>query len=269
MSQELILGRRAYMRQKLQGTQFENFSNDDLDNTRITDIAFRGFIVDDPKGYNMLIDDTDISPEFSKFRRDRSMVPFSNLSKKAKDFDWTIYNCDTSGPKELVNRFITKFDQFKESGYGLYIYSAQKGSGKTLLASVLLNEISERYPVSTKFLTINDYLEMTKKGYKGETEELTNVDNSKVLVLDDIGAQMDKEWVNTVLFALINTRYNKKLITVYTSNIPIAKLKMDERIIDRIDSRSYPVELPSVPIRHIKAEKEKNEFLEQINNAPK
>ena len=88
---------------------------------------------------------------------------------------------------------------------------------------------------------------------------------SSVLVLDDIGVQMSKEWVDTVFYRLINTRYNEKLVTIYTSNIAVGKLKMDERITGRIESRSYEIHLPEVPVRSVQRKAEKDELLNRMN----
>ena len=110
---------------------------------------------------------------------------------------------------------------------------------------------------------------MTKQGYKGdEPEELKPLYTSSVLVIDDIGVQMNKDWINTVFYRLINVRYTERLVTVYTSNVAIDALKMDDRIIDRIESTTYLVELPEVPVRHMKQEKEKEKIFNEIKIAP-
>lgn len=138
-----------------------------------------------------------------------------------------------------------------------------------MLSCCILNEISNRYPVSVKFINSMDLLEMTKQEYKGEKqEELRPLYTCKVLVIDDIGVQMSKDWINTVFYHLINTRYTKRLVTVYTSNVASDSLKMDDRIIDRIESTTYLVELPEVPVRQMKQEKEKEKIFDEIKNAP-
>ena len=87
----------------------------------------------------------------------------------------------------------------------------------------------------------------------------------RVLVIDDIGVQLDGEWVNTVFYRLINERYGSRKVTIYTSNIAIHDLKMDDRIIDRIESTSFELHLPEVPLRSIMRKEEKDKL---IKNAP-
>ena len=103
-------------------------------------------------------------------------------------------------------------------------------------------------------LHVLDLLEMTKKSYDGDRGEVERIRNAAVLCLDDIGVQMSKEWVDTVFYSLINERYSNHKITIYTSNVLPDALKIDDRIIDRIASRSYIITLPEVNVRRSKAE---------------
>ena len=144
---------------------------------------------------------------------------------------------------------------------GLYIHSGTKGSGKTMLACCVLNEISSRYYGSVKFVNALDFLEMTKKGFNYDNPEVEALYICKTLVIDDIGAQLDKDWINTVFYRLVNDRYNNHKPTIYTSNLSIDQLKMDDRIIDRIDSTSFEIHLPEKSIRREKRQREKDEIM--------
>ena len=269
MTADEVAERRAYIRKALKDTPRNNLPNDTLDQIRLVEMENKSYIFEDPEGREFYLRSDMMTKEETEFRKVRSMIPFNFIGLKGKDFNWDIYGKDVKKAKSYVNNFILKYEQFRERGMGLYIYSATKGSGKTMLSCCILNEISDRYPVSVKFINVMDLLEMTKQGYKGaEPEELNPLYTSSVLVIDDIGVQMNKDWINTVFYRLINVRYTDRLVTIYTSNISIDNLKMDERIIDRIESTTYLVELPEVPVRHMKQEKEKEKILREIENAP-
>ncbi|MBD5463650.1 MAG: ATP-binding protein [Lachnospiraceae bacterium] len=269
MTEDEIAERRAYIRQALRNTPKNNLPNDILDKIRLTEMENKGYIFEDSEGREFYIRSGTLTQEETEFRKVRSMMPFNFIGLKGKDFNWDIYGKDIKKAKNYVNNFILKFEQFLERGIGLYIYSSTKGSGKTMLSCCILNEISDRYPISVKFINALDLLEMTKQGYKGdEPEELRPLYTSSVLVIDDIGVQMAKDWINTIFYRLINVRYTERLVTIYTSNIATDALKMDERIIDRIESTTYLVELPEVPVRHMKQEKEKERIFNEIENAP-
>lgn len=73
-----------------------------------------------------------------------------------------------------------------------------------------------------------------RHGVDSEAEFLTYVRPS-VLVVDDLGAAKGSEWVEEVNYRLINTRYERGLPTVCTSNVPVRELS--EHLGDRVTSR--------------------------------
>lgn len=203
-----------------------------------------------------------------EFRRVRSMMPFEYLDKRANDFKWDVYEGKVSEEtKNIVNAFVIKFETFRKSGKGVYIYSNTKGSGKTLLTCCLLNEIVERYGIGAKFINILDYLDLTKKGYSSasDKEERDSISRTSLLVLDDMGVEgVSKDWINTTLYQLINFRYSNNLITIITSNVAIEELKVDDRIKDRINAMCIPIHMPEVSIRRKESSRENAEFLKSI-----
>lgn len=207
--------------------------------------------------------------ENGKFRSARSMIPFEQLDKRAKDFDWTLYgddNPDAEKGRRMANAFVLNFQKFRQAGKGLYLHSATKGTGKTYLSYCLANEIMARYDVNVKFTSVLEYLDLTKKGYSSaaDKEEKDSILKASVLILDDIGVEVSKEWVNTTLYQLINYRYSNKLITVFTSNYQLEQLRIDDRIKDRINFMCLPLHLPEVPIRSMETDKANSEFINEI-----
>lgn len=201
------------------------------------------------------------------FRQAMSMMPFEYIDKTAQDFKWDLYGTDAPEEiKRLVNAFIVNFEKFRKAGKGLYIHSETRGSGKTLLACCLLNEVVKRYDLSVKFISVLEYLELTKKGYASEEDkkERDGILRTSVLVLDEIGVEVSKDWVNTTLYRLIDFRYSNKLITIVTSNLPIDDLKIDGRIKDRLNAMCIPVHMPEYSVRSQKAKEENTEFLKSV-----
>lgn len=202
-----------------------------------------------------------------EFRRARSLMPFDFLDKTGKDFNWNLYESDdTEVIHKIANAFVINFPKFKEEGKGLYIYSGTKGSGKTMLSCCLINEVIRKHDVNVKFISILDFLDLTKKGYTSisDREEIDSLKKACILVLDDIGIEVSKDWVNTTLYQLINYRYSSKLITIFTSNMPIENLKIDDRIKDRINAMTLKIHLPEVSIRWRQTEERNNEFIKKV-----
>ena len=199
MTAEQIIERRAEIRQILKETCWNNLNNDVLDDIRL--LPEDGcYLLEDTDGRWFFITGKGVSQEETEFRKVRAMEPFEFINLTGKDFDWTMYgNANVGQSKQCVSDFIMKFQMFRDNGMGLYIYSSVKGSGKTMLSCCVLNELAKRYAVSIKFINSLDLIELTKKSYKGEEpEELEGLYHAAVLVIDDIGVQMSKEWVDTV-----------------------------------------------------------------------
>lgn len=260
--------RRIYLRSILDRyPQWENLSNDSLDAVRLCR-AGKGFILEDSSGNEFFLPDGGVTKEETDFRKARAMMPFDFMDKTGKDFSWGCYAGDVSKTRNMVNQYILKFREFQKEGYGLYISSGTKGSGKTMLSCCLINEISARYGIAVKFVNILDFLEMTKKSFRGEGDGVDALYQAGLLVVDDIGVQMPKDWVDTALYRLINDRYVNRRPTVYTSNTAVDNLRMDDRITDRIDSTTYSVALPEESIRRAMRQQDKERKLAQIRDTP-
>ncbi|MCZ8157554.1 MAG: ATP-binding protein [Leptospira sp.] len=137
---------------------------------------------------------------------------------------------------ELVHNFINP----AFSPQGFYLWGGT-GSGKTLLACVILNELIFRYGIKCKYAKVNkDFLSAIRDTYSKDSEthgqerfierELANVD---VLVIDDFGVQKDSEFSNQKLYDLIDGRYEQDKLTLLTSNHPLIDWK------DRGQGRVY------------------------------
>lgn len=203
-----------------------------------------------------------------EFRRARAMMPFKFLDVRARDFDWDIYREDVSKAKRYANGFIVGFDRFVQERKGLYIYSNARTSGKTMLSCCLANEIMERRSICVKFISVPDYLEVVKKKYRDPTEqeELDGIFHAELLIVDDIGAEAKKSWINDEILRLVSSRSSRRCTTIFTSTSSMLDLNLDERIRDQIYQMCIPLKLPDVPVGRNKAEAEKSAFMDQIGN---
>ena len=268
MTVEQLKERRLYLTSKLAGSSFQDMEEADLDRSRYYEENGRRFFEDEEGRLHVLASGM-IEAGLSGFRKANAEIPFEYLNVKTKDFDWTLYaGHNISRERNILNNYLLGFEKMKSRGMGLYIYSKTKGSGKTMLSCCLLNELANRYGCNIKFVNVLDLLEMTQHSYNGEPEEFDRIRNATVLCLDDIGAQMRKEWVDTVLYQLINERYTGHKVTLYTSNLPPDGLKIDERIVDRIEATTYTITLPEVNIRKLKSSEEKENLMNDIKKSP-
>lgn len=265
MTPEEHIERNIYMRHKLKGTTHENATDEELDHARLKMIAQGLYYEFENEVVRLGHNET-----WADERRRRAAIPAIYEGMGAQDFDFDIYGKDMAMAKvkAIVNGFILKFSLWQREGKNLYIYSKTKGTGKTMLSCILLNEVTMRHMTPARFITVYDYLNTVTESWKDKTGDtsarLRDIETAKLLILDDIGAQDPNKLVNDSLFKLIDRRYSNMLVTIFTSNKKINDLGLDDRIISRIEEKSILVSLPEVSIRQRKAESKQEEFLSRL-----
>ena len=122
------------------------------------------------------------------------------------------------------------------------IFAGNVGVGKTHLAVAILKGLTER-GFSCLFYEFGTLLKEIQDSYNADTRTselrvLAPVFDSDVLVLDEIGATKPTDWVRDTMAHIINTRYNDRKLTIFTTNYPDERQKeRDETLEDRIGSR--------------------------------
>lgn len=191
----------------------------------------------------------------------RSWMPKEYFGKTLSAFDWTLYPAQTKPSQELAVDFINQYkEMFVAQHRGLYIYSAQKGSGKTLLACCLANEVAKKYDCNIKFVSETDYLDQIKnEDFKKACKEC------QLLVLDDFGvSRQDRDWITSALYGLINYRNSEMRTTIITSNVPYNAKNVDDRIMSRIREMCLELRLPEYSVREALAEESNQRFRDQL-----
>lgn len=206
---------------------------------------------------------------FTKDTYDYTNVPDLYRDCDIGKFDVNAYD---KPPKMLADVMKSFFDNFKEwakKGMGLYLWSKTPGSGKTFLACCLGKSVMMKYGTTLKFITTVDYIDKVSEGYSLQKQGIMNLPtqpyfDTDLLILDDIGTQLDKPWQNQELFKLINDRLQNGRPTIYTSNYTIEKLGIDERIKSRIMASTVNIPMPEESVRTKKAAQSQQTFLSTV-----
>ena len=109
---------------------------------------------------------------------------------------------------------------------GLYL-AGPFGVGKTYMMGALANELSEN-GVETTLVNVPTYSAEIKQAIATNTVEakLISIKNTPILVLDDIGAEMNSAWFrDEVLMVILQHRMLQELPTFFTSNFTIDQLE--------------------------------------------
>ncbi len=115
------------------------------------------------------------------------------------------------------------------------------GTGKShVAASVLLRRLGVGR--TGLWVVVCDLLDVIRATYRrdataSEGELLSLVTNVGCLVLDDLGAEVDSDWVRTKLYQIVDRRCNEDRETICTSNLDPDALKAENRVGDRVISR--------------------------------
>src|SRR6266850_4201759 len=115
-------------------------------------------------------------------------------------------------------------DAFPAVAHGLFL-EGQPGVGKTHLAVAVLKQVVETTGARGLFYDTRDLLRVIRSTYDPSTRTteldiLRPVMTAELLVLDDLGAEKTSEWVDETMNLIVNTRYNERRLTIFTSNYP-------------------------------------------------
>ena len=113
------------------------------------------------------------------------------------------------------------------------------GIGKTHIAVAVLRKVVIEKGAQGLFYDVRDLLRVIRSTYNpvvrtAEMDILRPVMDADLLVLDDLGAEKPSEWVEETINLIVNTRYNERRPTIFTTNYEDVP---DETEIDSLKAR--------------------------------
>jgi DNA replication protein DnaC len=168
-------------------------------------------------------------------------------------------HCDLSNfivyPNEKLQLAVAKVAKFSDAfpvvEKGLFLIGPP-GIGKSHLAVAALKKAILGTGARGLYYDVRELLKLIRSTYNpvvktAEMDVLRPVLEADLLVLDDVGAEKTSEWVEETLNLVVNTRYNERRPTIFTSNYENYEEREDtakgdsllERVGFRIHSRLF------------------------------
>lgn len=138
----------------------------------------------------------------------------------------------------MVDIAYKKAIKFANTPHGWIYIHGNPGTGKSHLAASIANHVAQKFDGWTViYRSMPAMLDIIRDSmHQGQIDKLfIDIANADIAIIDDIGADgTPTEWAEARIFRLINDRVDKP--TVFTSNVDIAQLPYNARIIDRLNS---------------------------------
>lgn len=179
--------------------------------------------------------------------RKRESFPDWELSKFTFDKD------DRANARisDAMQRYCANFEKFKADGKGLILYGGVE-TGKTFIACCVANELIEKgYRVlATNFARIVN----TAWNIDDKQAYYDRLNSYDLLVIDDLGAERNSDYMQEIIFNIIDNRDRAGLPLIITTNLTIDELKAPtdlakQRIYSRVLKMCFPVEVAGIQRR--------------------
>ncbi|MEG0768314.1 MAG: ATP-binding protein [Ruthenibacterium sp.] len=146
--------------------------------------------------------------------------------------------CGTTVRAQMTQIFdycVAYAQHFSRANGSLYLCGFA-GLGKTHLALSIANAVLAK-GFDVVYVSAQDAFDrMEKERFGAEGNTLRTLESAELLILDDLGTEFITPYVSACLYSVINTRCNRRLPTIYTSNI-VKDADLRRRYTEKIVSR--------------------------------
>lgn len=162
--------------------------------------------------------------------------------------NWTFANDDRENEKisTVARNYFENFGKMYEDGKGLLLFG-KTGTGKSYAAACIANALIDKgHPV-----LMTNFANIRKSVYglfDGQQEFFNNFNRFPLLILDDLAAESKTEYMQEIVYDVINTRYLAGLPLIVTTNLTAEELKhpadvTNQRTFSRLFEMCIPIEV--------------------------
>lgn len=238
-------------------------SDSDRLNTRLeTEVAKRVARRNPPRPFSAAAAETQIAQHLSTKKLDMSQV--DRLLAEAEERAWAEWNANRAALRTARLPALYRDADFPRTEWGLeakrwvdaYRAGSRKGlcilgnvgTGKTWVsAAIAVALMVHDKPVPTTLITVPDLFGALRQGIAHEVGvDLAQFITAPVLILDDLGQEMQTPFTTEQLFRLAHARSHNALPTIVTSNLTgdAIKERYESRTVQRLFGGSGLISIP-------------------------
>lgn len=171
-------------------------------------------------------------------------IPRRFRSRRLEEFDREYQK----GAWRIAARYVEKYSEIKNENRNGLCFFGPPGTGKSHLAYGILNSLLAK-GVPGMCGSVPEIMDLLRPqvGLDQEVRErLKLLKGLEVVILDDLGAERNTEWVTERLYLIINARYGEMLPTIITSNLEMEELEQYpgwDRIVSRLFEMCHLVKM--------------------------
>lgn len=182
---------------------------------------------------------------------------------------WTFEKDDRANAKisDICQRYVENFPKMKAKGKGL-MFLGGFGTGKTFLAACIANALlDEGFSVlMTNFPRLINTIHGMREG---KQEYIDSLNKYSLLIIDDLGAERQSEYVAEIVQNIIDSRYRAGLPMVITTNLSPKDFSETQdiaksRLYSRISEMCLPLIVKGVDRRKANAADSDRELAELL-----
>ena len=206
--------------------------------------------------------------QYAEFERQQRFLQIEKMRRlgfpESEMFRWTFAADDKQNPKisGIMKNYADNFETMKQRNKGLLLYGSV-GTGKSFHAACIVNDLIDKGYAC--LMTNFSRLVNTISGmYDGKQQYIDSLNRFDLLVIDDLSAERDTEFMNEIVFNIIDSRYRAGLPLIITTNLTAEEIKnpadiRKQRTYSRLLEMTIPIEVAGVDRRRTKL---KNDFAE-------
>ena len=173
---------------------------------------------------------------------------------------WVFRNDDGGNTKlmSIARKYVANFDAMRANGTGLLLYG-NVGCGKSFAAACIANALIDNGTpcLMTNFARIINRLQ---ESFAGRQKYIDNLSRFDLLVIDDMAAERNTEYVWEQVMTIIDARYRSGLPVIVTTNLTIGELAdpadiRRQRVYSRLKEMCVPIEVTGADRRTRKMER--------------